>query len=401
MSTLKKSRHLNEKETEEVLALVPSDVDEPLFIEYFANRKDREARFNTYDILKVPAGKVFNKTEMTTTVGRYLFNLFTLDYDLLKLIGYQNYEMGIGKVTSQVDKLLLEDVITGERYVEFLNRLDFMYGLARFLTPSLTLNILKPTPKAQALKEELLEKNKEAIKNNDYATMGQIEKQVLDQAKEEIKDLPDFEIYKSGAGGGMGKAFNNAFKNMTYFRGAIRNLADNDAYYVSTNSLLDGIPPEEMDKYADITVQASYGRAIGTRQGGYEYKKIASSLQGVTIGEPGSDCGTKLYKEMEITGDTKDMLLYRYIIEGNDLVLLTPDNIGKYVGKTVKLRTPLYCKDDIYCSKCCGELYYKLNLENVGLTANRVGTSLLNESLKAFHDLSLKIVDINIEDYID
>lgn len=40
----------------------------------------------------------------------------------------------------------------------------------------------------------------------------------------------------------------------------IRNLADNDSYYVSTESLLDGIPPEEMDKYADITVQASYGK---------------------------------------------------------------------------------------------------------------------------------------------
>ena len=277
MSTMKKSRHLNEKETEEVLALVPSEIDEPLFIDYFANRKDSEARFNTYDILEVPEGKVFNKTKFTTTIGRYLFNLFILDYDLLKIIGYQNYEMGVGKVTDQVDKLLLEDVISGERYVEFLNRLDFMYGLARFLTPSLTLNILKPTPKAKALKDDLLEKNKKAIDDNDYVTMGQIEKQVLDQAIDEIKDIPDFEIYKSGAGGGMGKAFNNAFKNMTYFRGAIRNLADDDAYYVSTHSLLDGIPPEEMDKYADITVQASYGRAIGTRQGGLNF--IQAHLQ--------------------------------------------------------------------------------------------------------------------------
>lgn len=401
MSTLKKSRKLNEKEIIEVLALVPSDIDEPLFVEYFANRKSREARFNAYDMLTIPAGKVFNKVELDSTIGRYLFNLFILDYDLLKLIGYQNYEMGVGKMTDKVDKLLLEDVISGERYVEFLNRLDFMYGIARFLTPSLTLNILKPTPKAKALKEELLAKNKEDIDNNNYAAMGKIEKQVLDQAIEEIKDMPDFEIYKSGAGGGMGKAFNNAFKNMTYFRGAIRNLADNDAYYVSTHSLLDGIPPEEMDKYADITVQASYGRAVGTRQGGYEYKKIASSLQGVTIGKKDSDCGTKLYKEMEVTGDTKNMLLYRYIIEGGKLLLITPDNVDKYINKIVKLRTPLYCQDDIYCNKCCGELYYMLNLENVGLTANRVGTSLLNESLKAFHDLSLKILEFDVFEYIE
>lgn len=219
MHKLKKYRDLTERETNEVLELVPSDIDEELFISYFANRASRNARFNTYDTLIIPPNKVFNKEKIKSTVGRYLFNLFILDYDLLKLIGYQNYTMNIGKLTSQIDRLLLEDVITGQRYVEYLNKLDFLYGLSYFLSPSLTLDILSPTPKAQALKKELLEKNKEAINNNDYIKMGEIEKAVLSVAEEEIKDIPDYEIYDSGAGGGKGKAFNNSFKNMVYFRG--------------------------------------------------------------------------------------------------------------------------------------------------------------------------------------
>lgn len=401
MHELKKSRQLTEAEVAEILSLHPDDLDEKVFKDYFANKMSHEARFQPHDIFTLPKGTLFNKEDITTTIGRYFVNLFLLDYDLLKLIGYQNIEMNIGKITKQVDNLLMTDKIDGIRYAEFLNKQDEFYAFCNFLAPSLTLDILKPTKEAQALKEELLEKNKDAIAANDYAVMGQIEKQVLNKAKEEIKNIPDFDIYASGAGGGMGKAFNNAFKNMTYFRGAIRNLADTDAYYCSTKSLLEGIPPEEMDKYADITVQASYGRAIGTRQGGYEYKKIASSLQGVVLGPKDSDCGTKLYKLFKVTEDTTEMILYRYIIEDNGLTLLTPDNIKSYIGKEIKLRTPLKCANDKFCNKCCGELYYMMNLENVGLISNRVGTALLNESLKAFHDLSLKIVDIDIFDYID
>ena len=43
----------------------------------------------------------------------------------------------------------------------------------------------------------------------------------------------------------------------------IRNLADDTKYSISTESLLDGIPPEETYLYADIMVQGAHGRALG------------------------------------------------------------------------------------------------------------------------------------------
>ena len=122
---------------------------------------------------------------------------------------------------------------------------------------------------------------------------------------------------------------------------------------------------------------------ILTREGGYVYKQLASALQTIVLDEDGSDCGTKGYKEIKVTKDIADMLKYRYIVEGKNLVLLTPDNIDKYIGKIVKMRSPMYCIGDKYCSKCAGALFYKIDdLRNVGLVCNRVGTSLLNASLK-------------------
>ena len=57
-------------------------------------------------------------------------------------------------------------------------------------------------------------------------------------------------------------------KHQTIADHTVGNVADNDKYFVSTSSLLEGIKPEEMDKYAEIAVQAASSRAIDTRQGG-------------------------------------------------------------------------------------------------------------------------------------
>jgi hypothetical protein len=93
--------------------------------------------------------------------------------------------------------------------------------------------------------------------------------------------------------------------------------------------------------------------------------------------------------------------MYRYIRDKGKLVLLTSDNISNYYDKVVELRTPLYCTNKQYCSKCAGELYYKLGITNVGILSNRIGTSLLNASLKAFHDMSLKVVELDIDKYME
>ena len=43
----------------------------------------------------------------------------------------------------------------------------------------------------------------------------------------------------------------------------------------------------------------------------------------------------------------------------------------------------------------------KLDIENIGLTVTKVGSTLLNLSLKNFHDTTLHLKRINFADYID
>ena len=65
------------------------------------------------------------------------------------------------------------------------------------------------------------------------------------------------------------------------------------------------------------------------------------------------------------------------------------------------LRSVLYCQSEKLCNICAGDMYYNLGMQNVGLTVTKVGSAVLNLSLKNFHDTTLHLKRINYKDYID
>ena len=108
-------------------------------------------------------------------------------------------------------------------------------------------------------------------------------------------------------------------------------------------------------------------------------------MQTEVLDDYGSDCGTKRALDIHLTQSNKKDYMYRYIVLSNgSLLLLTPDNIDKYVGKTVKMRSPMMCIGKKICNHCMGDLYYKLGIKNAGLTASRVATTLTRLNINFF-----------------
>lgn len=400
MQKVQQPRTITEEEKLGLLTLPPEKITLTLLKELFGSRHGVKAKFLPNDNFILNKDKFYNKEQCRTTVGIFIFNLFVLSPKLITLLGYQNYTMdgdGIGGLEGKLSKLLLDDKITSDDMFTYYNKTQWLgFSLAKFLNASLTYDLLVPSKELETKKAELIQKYDKAIKSGDVVTFSKMEKELIDFAKGDVKDIPDMQIYNSGARG----KFGNNYKNTTLLRGGMKNLADPNNTYISTSSLVEGIPAEEMGRYADLITQASYSRAVGTREGGYEGKKLAAAFQSMMVDEQGSDCGTTLTKKFTITKGNKASFMYRYIVEKGKLVFLEESNIDNYVGKTVNMRTPLYCKSDKYCSKCAGELYNKLGIQNVGLLTTRIGTSLLNASLKQFHDMTLKTVEIDIQDYI-
>lgn len=186
---------------------------------------------------------------------------------------------------------------------------------------------------------------------------------------------------------------------MALLRGAIRKSDDPSQITVSTVSLEEGIPPEELPAYADLIVQASYGRSMMTAQGGYIAKQLNAAFQGLQLNpDPNSDCRTP--HALTVVVDNPREYLFRFYKEGGKLVEVMPDDLDSIKGKTLKFRSPLYCGDKSgICAKCAGTLHHRMGITNIGLIAGRIGTTLMNASLKAFHDSSLKMKRISLSDY--
>ena len=74
--------------------------------------------------------------------------------------------------------------------------------------------------------------------------------------------------------------------------------------------------------------------------------------------------------------------------------------MNKYIGKHVEYRSPLFCKSDNLCFRCCGDLYKRIGLTHIGLAATKLTSIFMNKSLKAMHDTSKKVATIDWQNYI-
>ena len=73
---------------------------------------ESEPKFNTYDKFTLPAGKLYNKEAIQTTIGRYLTNLVSLPEVYLKKYGYVNKPFDkdtIGDIEGQMAAMILDD----------------------------------------------------------------------------------------------------------------------------------------------------------------------------------------------------------------------------------------------------------------------------------------------------
>lgn len=274
MDKNRKARKLTEKEVEYILSIKNEDINKKLLEDLFAFTLKSEAKFNTNDFFQLPKNTMKNSTSFQTTVGRYIFNRLILYPDLIKYISYINEPMDgdkIEELDNLLAKYLIEDKITRDQFGDYIDKMQWLgFTCAKFLNSSLTYNLLIPPKETMELKNELLNKYKKEIDNGDIVTVNKIENELLDDAKKRIKDIPDMEIYNSKSRG----SFSNNYKNTSLMRGVIKNLGDPNSIHVSTASLMEGIPPKDMPYYADIITQASYSRAVGTREGGLIYSSL-------------------------------------------------------------------------------------------------------------------------------
>lgn len=397
-------RELTKEEKQEILSLKRSDITSKKLKDLFAVRPGQDApRFEpnyTFTLLANEA-PFTNKETVKTTIGRYIVNLLVVPESYHKAKGYLNTVLDANAIEDfegALGDLLLNDKITVQDYIDYLNNGEWLgMNTAFYMLPSMNYEINRPIPEVIKRRDELFDKYKDQIAAGDSNVANTIETELLKMAEKDLVSSgnPSYDFFASKE-----FKFKNNYKKSSIMGGAFMYPATGKIA-ISKSNYMDGITPQDYPLFSSLTVAGGYARGVTTQDGGYATKKLNAAMQAAVIDVKGTDCKTKITIPILLTKASSKLYIDRYIMENGQPVLLTKSNIGSYIGKTIKLRSPMVCKNPKCCNICAGELFYKLDMPNAGLLTSTFSGTLMNKSMKTMHDASIKFTKINFDDYIE
>ena len=396
----------NKDEVDFFLNLSQKDVESlSKLMETFGTLNGKAPKYNTYDIITIPPnsygiGNKKNKNAFTTTLGRWWFNKCFIEQDLFDLFHYINKPINkdvLGDMNDQISYAIMEDRLPLSALKRYLMRQQKFQPYCNILCSGFTTNMLTISYKIDKMKKQLEKKYADELadpERNMYAA-DKIEKELLDYAKKELKDDISMDMYDSKAKG----SFANNFKNIFVMKGAIKDPDPTKGYDVAMSSYIDGISRDDYSKLAKALAAGPYSRSKKTPEGGYNEKLLLRAFQHITLAPKGTDCGTK--RTIEITLDKYNikLMMYSYIVEGNKLIELNSTNKDKYLGKTVRMRFSSLCEykePNKICNVCAGNLFYRAGYKDIGVAIPQVASALKLKALKAFHDSTVKLHEIDV-----
>lgn len=384
----------------EILNTGPDDFEESFIYDNFSAFEGKKAKYSLYDTFTHKyKGKSFE-----TTLGRLIVNklVFGHIYDN-KHWNYINYPMTGGKIREAYDfitQLCIEGKFDSRTYIRIIDlATDFMMRFSSLFNAGVSYEVIMPDEEFHEFRTgKFDEVSEEILKNTDIETFEKTKAEIVEFAKKKYKNNTQTELYDSGAK----PKWNEDFSEMYVALGAMPSLTGGKPTII-INSLSKGLGVEDIPANANIAIYGAFSAARDTALGGTIYKRLGNGLQSIK-GIKG-DCGSTLYAPFK-SGKWKD-LVNKYTKGPKGPVLITLDNVDKYLNKDIMLRDPVFCKmeGDCFCSTCLGEAMFKVaNLGDeipLGPYTQVVGSRILNLFMKARHSLQYEEFRINdLNDFI-
>jgi hypothetical protein len=390
---------LNDEQTAEIVAITDDAITKELFVQLFGRTEERlTPRYQPNDAFFLKKGmiSVYRETSaLLTTIGRFIFNRFLNEGCFGTHFAYFN-----GEQADDFDKLvateLLEERLTLDQNSQYITKRSWLeYTPIELLVPGLSFNTIHPYPEVMKLKKELFKKYEKELREGNVTIGLEIEKALLDKANVCMKSDPAGRLFKLDK-----PKFGNHYKTMNVMIGPLESNTNRGEYHISKSNFCDGIDKDEYHHFADQVITGTYARSVDTQEGGVLMKRFSSAFQLEKVSsDRNSDCRTPYTLKVAITEDNIDSYLYSFVKVGSDLIEITSLNKKSFIGKTVNMRSPLFCADDIYCTKCVGTLFHRLGITNAGLTISAIGSKVQGLKMKMFHDTSMKLGEFNFASY--
>ena len=222
--------------------------------------KRLESKYNMTDIIDIKIPYLGFKGK--TTLGRLLYSKIIIEgCGLEKVLKFVNEPITNGKnvgTEQDIANALKEDIISVDNMYKFIDTRDWLgLQLHSVICTSFTMRTLVVPKEIEAKKKELLKKYKKELEANDEKAAEQIEKTLIKDVKELLKNDVGLDLYISGARGSM----DNNYKNINLMRGAVKNL-QTGGYDIVTNSLMDGLDKKDIASHANKILYGAYFRCV-------------------------------------------------------------------------------------------------------------------------------------------
>jgi hypothetical protein len=327
--------------------------------------------------------KTNNKT-INMSLGRIFFNeCLPKDYPLV------DEPINQSKLDS-----LMKDIV--DKYPQdllitlFADLQRQFYQISTISPSTFTIDVFLPSNIWMKKKKEF-----EKVAINYDPTQFQKEAQILTKELVSEIETKGYRIHNILKGGIKGNPIDD-WKNLLVGKGYVIDIEGNLLGPI-VHGVTEGLTKQE---YFDSIAEARRGfyyKASLTAIPGYLTRKLIMSSANITL--TNKDCKSKKYLEIFINKDNINNLTGRYMYIGNELIETTLENLKPYIGKKIKIRSPLFCmsKNNQICQVCFGTIATKLNTDKIGiLAAGVINQVTINQLMKMRHKSSqLDAVEVN------
>jgi len=165
-------------------------------------------------------------------------------------------------------------------------------------------------------------------------------------------------------------------------------------------SLFDGLEEKEFFNSTNGCRKGLLDVALNTGTSGYLSRKLIFACCNLQLGRE-IDCGTKDTLEVHISNVSKANMMIgkKFVASDGSYQTITIDNCKSFVGKTLQMRSPIYCKNPLICQTCYGDFHKCLNSSFIGvIAAQSMGECNTQLVLRTFHTSGVAVSTSNNDD---
>ena len=360
--------------------------------------KAGEAVYLIKDQIDLPAGSVPNLTkDITTSYGNLLFNYVAVIYPFLDKIPYQEGRVSTGQMEDLIILRLKDNPehelerndkdIYVDEYLKFCNAMFYLAGFTQLCVPAATRKTMTAAPGIIELRNKLISENKDRL--SDPAVIAKIDAALV---------LHDREYMKGDVGEGYlikDKSYNIVRKKLFGMVGGEAGFSDGLEMDLIQNSLSEGWDPKDFPALNDSLRAGSFNRGAETMKGGEAVKWLYRASSNISVGM--ADCGSRLGNTIVVDGNNYNWLTGFSVIKEKGSELVPDEAAAKtYIGKTVMVRSPMFCKLEHteYCSCCVGTRLSE-NPTGLSVAVADYGSKMMYIFMQAMHGKQLSLAKMN------